>query len=72
MLHEETEQRFISHFLRPPLYSLAFERGFATLYTAALYPRQRRVSYRWPQGEWLLSLQAFNEREVTISYPGVA
>lgn len=69
VLHEETEQRFISHFLRPPLYSLAFARGFGTLYTAALYPVRRQVSYRWPQGAWLLDLNDFHERDVTISYP---
>lgn len=69
VLHEESEQRFISHFLRPPLYSLAFARGFGTLYTAALYPRKGEMSYLWPQGEWHLSLENFEEGQRLVTYP---
>jgi predicted choloylglycine hydrolase len=72
VLHEESEARFISHFLRPPLYSLAFQRGFGTLYTAALYPRRREIVYRWPQGEWRLGLENFEEGRRLIRYPQAA
>lgn len=69
VLHEESEKRFIGHFLRPPLYSLAFDRGFGTLYTAALYPRRRAITYRWPQGNWSLRLDGFSEGQRVVHYP---
>lgn len=72
VLHEETEARFISHFLRPPIYSLAFDRGFGTLYTAALRPRSREMIYHWPQAAWQLKLDAFQEGRRLISYPRAA
>ena len=71
-LHPESEPRFISAFLRPPLYSLAFERGFGTLYTAAMKPRQREMSYRWPAAEWRFTLSDFREDALMIRYPTVA
>ncbi len=37
-LHVEAEEKFVGAFLRPPLYSTAFDHGFGTLYTAALPP----------------------------------
>ena len=56
MLHEDTPEDFVGDFLRPPLYSLAFDRGFGTLYTAAYRPRERRsMSYHWPHYEWPLT-----------------
>ena len=72
VLHEETEERFIAHFLRPPLYSLAFNRGFGTLYTAALYPRKRELVYHWPQVKWRHSLKTFEEDVRLIRYPRAA
>jgi predicted choloylglycine hydrolase len=59
-LHEEPAERFIAAFLRPPLFSLAYERQRGTLYTAALWPRQRMLCYRWPQAHWALSLDHFD------------
>ncbi len=59
MLHEDPAERFIGAFLRPPLFSLAYERHRGTLYTAALWPRQRKLSYRWPHAEWTLSVDSF-------------
>ena len=32
-LHPETQEKFIRSFLQPPLYSLAFDQGFGTLFT---------------------------------------
>jgi len=68
-LHEEPSPVFIGSFLRPPLYSLAFGRGFGTLYTAALWPRARVVEYRWPGAAWSLSLSDFVSDSRMISYP---
>jgi predicted choloylglycine hydrolase len=43
-----TRERFVEAFLEPPLYSMAFSKGFGTLYTAAYFPAEGRVEYRWP------------------------
>jgi predicted choloylglycine hydrolase len=59
MLHEDPPERFIGAFLRPPLFSLAYERQRGTLYTAALWPRQGKLSYRWPHAQWTLCVNAF-------------
>ena len=69
-LHEETAPAFIGAFLRPPLYSLAFGRGFGTLYTAALWPRRQLIEYRWPGASWKLTMTAFAEGASIVDYPG--
>lgn len=58
-LHVEPEEKFISAFLRPPLYSSAFDKGFGTLYTAVYRPRLGEMELRWPTGAWPLSLDRF-------------
>lgn len=68
-LHPETEADFVAAFLKPPLYSLAFERGFGTLYTAALRPTQRSITYHWPDDAWPLTLHGFTPGERPIRYP---
>ncbi len=70
-LHPDTEARFIGAFLRPPLYSLAFERGFGTLYTAALRPRSGEIVYRWPAAEWRQGLDDFRPGSIVVTYPTV-
>jgi len=70
-LHPEPEDKFIRAFLRPPLYSLAFDRGFGTLYTAAYRPRTGRVEIFWPGRQWSKSFDAFEEDSMTIAYPQV-
>ena len=72
MLHEDPAERFIGAFLRPPLFSLAYERQRGTLYTAALWPRQRKLSYRWPHAEWTLSLDSFEPGSRRIAHPASA
>jgi predicted choloylglycine hydrolase len=69
MLHEDSAEHFIGAFLRPPLYSLAFDRGFGTLFTAAYWPRRRGMAYRWPHYAWPLSLDAFEPAQRIIDYP---
>jgi predicted choloylglycine hydrolase len=68
MLHEESADRFIAAFLRPPLYSLAFRRGFGTLYTAALWPGRGEMDYRWPEGQWHHDLARLDEDERFVRY----
>lgn len=53
---------FVSAFLRAPLYSDAYSRGFGTLYTAAYFPAEGRVEYHWRDGEpWHQSFADFSE-----------
>ena len=67
-LHRTTQDEFIGAFLKPPLYSLAFTRGFGTLYTAAYRPRKKKVELRWPGVTWELSMKAFPEEVRRIRY----
>lgn len=68
-LHDEPAPKFIDHFLRPPLYSTNFRRGFGTLYTACYWPRLGRVEYRWPNVVWPHALGALDEDARHIRYP---
>ena len=68
MRHRESEQNLIAAFQRPPLYSLNFDRGFGTLYTAAYRPRAGTLELRWPGLSWRLSLDNFVEGEKRIEY----
>ncbi len=69
MLHEDAPEDFIAHFLRPPLYSLAFERHFGTLYTAAYRPAQGRLDYHWPGHHWPQRLHGFTPSQRVVHYP---
>ncbi|MCT2541140.1 C45 family autoproteolytic acyltransferase/hydolase [Sedimentimonas flavescens] len=68
-LHVEPEEKFISAFLRPPLYSTAYDRGFGTLYTAVYRPRKGEMELRWPRGRWPLDLNEFHEASHLIMTP---
>lgn len=62
-------ERLIQAFLRSPVYSTAFARGFGTLYTAVYRPREGRVEYLWPNGSWPQSFSAFEEGLRTVRFP---
>ncbi len=68
-LHVEPEDKFISAFLRRPIYSTAFDRGFGTLYTAVYRPRLGEMELRWPGAKWPLTLNAFAEGARRIVMP---
>ena len=53
-------------FLEPPLYATEFARGFGTLYTAAYWPGDQTVTYRWPDTAWHQSLHAFTPGTLTV------
>ena len=69
-LHQEGAEDFIAAFMKPPLYSLAFSRGFGTLYTAVYWPARGAASYRWPGTTWPQSLSQFQEGSIEVRYPG--
>lgn len=58
-LHVEPEEKFINAFLRPPLYSTAFDRGFGTLYTAIYRPKLGQMDMRWPSATWRFDINDF-------------
>ncbi|HEU0201130.1 MAG TPA: C45 family peptidase [Burkholderiaceae bacterium] len=54
--------------LEPPLYQRSYERGYGTLYTAAYYPRSRRVELHWPQQQWTQFVDEFVPGSRAIVY----
>ena len=71
-LHKDPEEKFIGAFLKPPLYSTAFNAGFGTLYTAVYRPRKGELELRWPGTVWPLSLGDFVEGAREVLIPGAA
>lgn len=71
-LHVESASRFVSAFLRPPLYSFAFNQGFGTLYTAVYEGRQRRLTLHWPNKTWKLEMRNFQEGNASVRLPDAA
>ncbi|MBI1207696.1 MAG: hypothetical protein GC191_10465 [Azospirillum sp.] len=69
--HQEPLTSFIRTFMRPPIYSTAFDRGWGTLYTSIYRPGPpASVEFRWPGGRWQQSFAAFREGTMVIHYPG--
>ena len=56
---DETASGFIESFLRPPLLSQSYSRGYGTLYTAVYWPRRGCMELRWPGQTWRQSLGTF-------------
>lgn len=71
-LHRDPENKFIGAFLRPPLYSTAFDAGFGTLYTAVYRPRLQQLEVRWPGTTWSLGMDDFQEGGRRVQIPGAA
>jgi predicted choloylglycine hydrolase len=64
-----TMPKLADAFLRRPLHSSAYERGFGTLYTAIYRPLRGEVEYRWPKLSWTLSFAGFAEGERRVRFP---
>lgn len=71
-LREEPEAKFIGAFLKPPLYSIAYQSGFGTLYTGVYRPRRLEADYHWPGGHWRLPIEGFVEGTRRVRYPASA
>jgi predicted choloylglycine hydrolase len=65
----DNPDRLIQSFLRSPVYSTAYDRGFGTLYTAVYRPRSGEMSYLWPNATWHQSFSAFEEGVRAIYFP---
>jgi len=68
--NELSPEALRSSFLRPPIYSTAFARGFGTLYSAAYWPTERRTEFFWPLEAWHQSFDAFTPGERSIRFVG--
>jgi predicted choloylglycine hydrolase len=56
-----TRTRFADAFLEPPLYNTGHAAGMGTLYTAAYFPTEGRVEYRWPGHTMPQSFHRFSQ-----------
>jgi predicted choloylglycine hydrolase len=63
---------FVEAFLRSPVYSTAYARGFGTLYTAVYRPAAAMVDYLWPNWTWRQSFAAFDAGERAVTFPDAA
>lgn len=61
-----TRAALLKQFLKPPLYSQQFMRGFGTLYTAAYDVAKGSVKVIWPDKQVEASFKKFEEQEVEI------
>jgi predicted choloylglycine hydrolase len=59
---------FIDSFLAPPVHSTNYRTGMGTLYTAAYFPAESRVEYRWPGHTWPQSFGKFTETAHVETY----
>lgn len=64
-----TRESLIGAFLRPPVYSTAYARGFGTLYTAVYGPADRSMQLRWPGVQWPMTLADSADATLAIDYP---
>lgn len=69
-LHDEPADRFVGAFLKPPLYSANYGKGFGTLYTAVYWPKRGVAEYLWPGATWAQKIAKPDEGERHIRYPG--
>jgi predicted choloylglycine hydrolase len=65
----ETLDSLIQRFLRAPLYSAQFQKGWGTLYTASYRAREGSAEYHWPGGSVLQDFENFREVSVRVDYP---
>ena len=63
-----TRERFVEAFLEPPLHNTSYAQGFGTIYTAAYYPAEGRVEYRWPGVVWEQSFDRFEQSSHTQTF----
>ncbi len=65
---DETPEGLVESFLRPPLFSRAYRKGYGTLYTAVYRPRAGRLELRWPNGKWIHTFDDFREGRWQVQY----
>jgi len=68
MEHQPSGPELVAAFLKPPLYSTAYQRGFGTLFTAVYAPHTRHMDLLWPGLHWPLPLDGFADGERVVRY----
>lgn len=69
MLHDDPQDKFIATFLKPPLYSTQFGRGFGTLYTMVYRPDLGTAESHWPGKVWSHDLNDTENSKLRVRYP---
>lgn len=69
MLHDDPQDKFIETFMKPPLYSTNFSRGFGTLYTTVYRPNEGRVETHWPGKVWTHNMNDNENEKLRVRYP---
>lgn len=67
-LHKSRCEDLVAAFLRPPLYSLAFARGYGTLYTTVYRPKEGCFDLRWPGQRWSFTVAEPRADNLTAHY----
>lgn len=65
----ETLETLTQRFLRAPLYSAQFLKGWGTLYTVVYRTHDLSADFRWPGGNVMQSLESFRELAIRVDYP---
>lgn len=68
-LHNDPADKFIATFLKPPLYSTQFTKGFGTLYTAVFKPSEGVMEIHWPGEIWTHHLTDTQASKRRVRYP---
>ncbi|HPQ24352.1 MAG TPA: C45 family autoproteolytic acyltransferase/hydrolase [Gammaproteobacteria bacterium] len=68
-VYADDSYRLVRAFLRAPLHSTAYRRGFGTLYTVVYNPSTLAFEYLWPNDSWSFSLPQFVEGTRTVDFP---
>jgi predicted choloylglycine hydrolase len=65
----ETLESLADRFLRAPLYSSQFAKGWGTLYTVVYRTGARTADFRWPRGSVVQGIDSFRELAIRVDYP---
>lgn len=66
--NELDAEMLMGAFLKPPIYSTAFTRGFGTVYSAAYWPTEGCAEFFWPGSRWPQSFAKFDPGQRLIAF----
>ncbi len=68
-MHNEPADKFVAAFLKPPLYSTNYDKGFGTIYTSVYWPTRGIAEFHWPGAVWKRKLGKVKDSTRHIRYP---
>ena len=68
-MHNEPADKFVAAFLKPPLYSTNYDKGFGTIYTSVYWPTRGIAEFHWPGAVWKHKLGMVKNSTRHIRYP---